>query len=830
MTRFVFIDTETTGLDPHKGGHRIIELACVEYEDKAPTGKVFNLKLNPEGKKSSREAFRVHGISDEELTDAPLFEDIHQQFVEFIRDAHAVIYNAAFDLKFLNAELNRINSPSTISDICSEVTCAMELAKAKFGIGRISQDSACRRYGIDISSRTIHSAQLDASLCAQLYFKLIDNSAVPLAATPQLREHAPTKAISISRAFKIKETGDLVQLNFCKNPECRNFGVPAKNPTYRPDGTLKRGLGNDYKLTRSRNKSEYLLTCKLCNQSSVMIHNRCFVNESLRLASRYNPVEPACPNTARLDHSRGIRRYYIPWSPEVRRGEERIKPRCKNAEKGIFSNPELYILAGKTQPTQTIERVVKRPLKKGGKPVAQIVTEEKLGSQRVKCKTCDTKFSVKLAPHTRHYKDVDNALLFRELMNKGIISRIEEKLDISAKVIYDKIDFFYQQALAFDHYYMDKLDHAVATRTLNLSSDRQHYLSNWGDHDMPMPTPIINTSTADNDTGFVFAATVNFDFSSDYIEIKKEHREKKEQEKHSYYRRFAQYVLSNSEVDEQPKTGNIDISLQMPPKGLLVHQTYSILGHFEVLKEMLKYSRRVNLYADNDAGFKMAIGAIFKDWIKANKLQAFQISPERSGGEMLIDKATSDNLKRKQAELRRNNPDLTEVEVQQLLWKEQLSTRVRKAGARSEWIVSPNPRSRIESVLPLFDLNSADNDIVSYALTNASLHGVDNWFQVLRRHVNSLERPVTSATNSKRWNAYAGYNPEWMTKLIEIKRIYFNYCMTNARTNKKKFAGKKKPLPTTPAMRFGLVDRVFTAEDILNFSYNKILLDDVYRK
>lgn len=79
MTKYVFLDTETTGLDPDQGNHRIIDLACIEYEDAAPTGHVFNLKINPEGKKSVKRAFQVHGILDEELVDKPTFSDIHQQ-------------------------------------------------------------------------------------------------------------------------------------------------------------------------------------------------------------------------------------------------------------------------------------------------------------------------------------------------------------------------------------------------------------------------------------------------------------------------------------------------------------------------------------------------------------------------------------------------------------------------------------------------------------------------------------------------------------------------------------------------------------------------------
>mgnify|MGYP007062143543 FL=1 len=106
-----------------------------------------------------------------------------------------------------------------------------------------------------------------------------------------------------------------------------------------------------------------------------------------------------------------------------------------------------------------------------------------------------------------------------------------DKYNLSAKVIYDKINFFYEQALAFDNYHMELLALTVARRELNLNADRQFYLSNWGDHNMPKSTPIVNTFAVDNDTGSTLVSIDNFDFTSDYIEINKEHREKKERGK-----------------------------------------------------------------------------------------------------------------------------------------------------------------------------------------------------------------------------------------------------------------------------------------------------------
>ncbi|PHS20434.1 MAG: hypothetical protein COA86_00325 [Kangiella sp.] len=119
-------------------------------------------------------------------------------------------------------------------------------------------------------------------------------------------------------------------------------------------------------------------------------------------------------------------------------------------------------------------------------------------------------------------------------------------------------------------------------------------------------------------------------------------------------------------------------------------------------------------------------------------------------------------------------------------------------------------------------ISNCDNGILqsihrsSGILASSSLNGVDNWFQILRRHINMLERPVTSGTNSKRWNAYAGYNPEWMGKLLEIKRVYFNYCMTNKKSITAN-SSEDKPI-TTPAMRLSLGDKTYFANDILSFN------------
>lgn len=136
---------------------------------------------------------------------------------------------------------------------------------------------------------------------------------------------------------------------------------------------------------------------------------------------------------------------------------------------------------------------------------------------------------------------------------------------------------------------------------------------------------------------------------------------------------------------------------------------------------------------------------------------------------------------------------------------------------KSEWIVNPRKGVMVAALHPL--TAATDHIIANPGILeelSPSLHSVDNWFQIIRRRVNMMERTITSATNRRRWNAYAGYNTKWMTKLLEIIRIYHNYCMTNE--NELKKAGASEIPPTTSAMRLGLVTEIHTVQDILNFN------------
>ena len=166
--REIVLDTETTGLDP-ADGHRIIEIGCVELVDHFPTGRSYQTYLNPE-REVPAEAERVHGITSAFLADKPRFAEIAAAFLEFLGEAPLVIHNASFDLKFINAELERISGKPIPA---ARAIDTIEIAKNKLPGARYSLDELCKRFGIDLSAREKHGALLDAELTAQVYLELI---------------------------------------------------------------------------------------------------------------------------------------------------------------------------------------------------------------------------------------------------------------------------------------------------------------------------------------------------------------------------------------------------------------------------------------------------------------------------------------------------------------------------------------------------------------------------------------------------------------------------------------------------------------------------------
>ena len=167
--RQIVLDTETTGLDP-RHGHRIIEVACIEMENRRLTGHHLHKYINPE-REIDEGAQAVHGISLEFLADKAKFADVVDEFLDFINGAELIIHNAPFDLGFLNAELARLDRVP-VETLCNGVTDTLRMAKDLHPGKRNSLDALCERYEIDNSQRTLHGALLDTELLAEVFLAM----------------------------------------------------------------------------------------------------------------------------------------------------------------------------------------------------------------------------------------------------------------------------------------------------------------------------------------------------------------------------------------------------------------------------------------------------------------------------------------------------------------------------------------------------------------------------------------------------------------------------------------------------------------------------------
>ena len=195
--REIVLDTETTGISV-KEGHRIVEIGCIELENLIPTKNKFHYYLNPE-RKVSEKALEIHGYTDEFLANKKRFKEISEEFLNFIKDKRIIIHNAEFDLAHLNNELSLIG----IKSIKNQIVDTLVLARDKFPGSPVSLDALCKRYRVDNSKRTKHTALVDCDLLAKVYINLIDQKEPKLNFQNQENNKNNKKNLEISYYKKV---------------------------------------------------------------------------------------------------------------------------------------------------------------------------------------------------------------------------------------------------------------------------------------------------------------------------------------------------------------------------------------------------------------------------------------------------------------------------------------------------------------------------------------------------------------------------------------------------------------------------------------------------
>ena len=218
----VILDTETTGLYV-RDGHRVVEIGCIELNDLTPTQNRFHCYLNP-GRKVSEKALEVHGYTDEFLSTQKQFSEVVDEFLNFIENKRLVIHNAEFDLSHLNNELALLGKKKLNSENCIDT---LALARDKFPGSPISLDALCRRYQIDNSKRTQHTALIDCDLLAKVYINLLDQKEPTLNFQNEDNEKTIINSNKNSQYYKkiVKPSEEELELHkqYLKNSLKKNF-------------------------------------------------------------------------------------------------------------------------------------------------------------------------------------------------------------------------------------------------------------------------------------------------------------------------------------------------------------------------------------------------------------------------------------------------------------------------------------------------------------------------------------------------------------------------------------------------------------------------------
>lgn len=464
------------------------------------------------------------------------------------------------------------------------------------------------------------------------------------------------------------------------------------------------------------------------------------------------------------------------------------------------------------------------------------------GSQRYRCKACKKTFSVKPKgrnPIAKQKQSDKNRTILSLLVNKMPLRRICEAADVHPETLYDRIDFFHEQALAFLGERETSLPDMEIKR-LYIGVDRQDHVINWSQRKDKRNVTLSSVAAADNRSGYVFGMHPNFDPKMDPIEVEKLHQALGDNNVGACHRKFArlwvqddyakslqnsrQYLSKgslSSNISTAYANGSLKADIEspehvtqydkLPEKGMQVHAEYTLHGFFIALRKMFRNVEKVRFFLDQDSGIRSACLTAFSDLIKEHRCDAFYV---RIAKDLTVDE------KRKRLReaqdlfdlVAANNPGLEEYEVKLMMLKGRIQTAQSIGPWRDRWVFHPLPSiSEPEKALcHLTDLGQYDEDHLAWLYNKASLHAVDSFFNRIRRRSAMLERPVhTSANRGRVWNAYSAYRPEQINKIQTIIRACHNYVWTGD--------AKKDVKPETPAMRLGLAKAPLDLNDILYF-------------
>jgi hypothetical protein len=577
-----------------------------------------------------------------------------------------------------------------------------------------------------------------------------------------------------------------LQVNFCKNPTCLNFGVPASTEK-QPRGLSSQNARRDYYIVSNHTPTRIKLVCQICGESLPLKSNQGIHEELYRLSNYLDgPPEPTCPDNA-----------------------------CPNHSIGVSAN-----LAYQSYGTTSA------------------------GAKRYRCCACRKTFSVNRTPTTRQRLVDRNANIFNLLVNKVPFRRICEVAQTSMDTLYRKIDFIHRQCLVFAAGHERVLPEMNLPR-LYLSVDRQDHIVNWSYANDKRNISLSAVGSADNATGYVFGIHVNYDPEIIPAEVEADARRCEDDHVKPPFRRYARLWLGRDYADALLANGrkktarrsrgltddiqaqyqqslnredieapeDVTTNQSLPRQGMLVHTEYTLYAHFFLLHRLLRNVGKVRLYLDQESGIRAACFAAFASEVQEKRCDAFfvRINKDLTINEKRRMKAQS---VRALAEFRDKSltyAELSDFDLRLILIQHRMKDLVDIGPWQDSWLFYPFPdmSEPAKAICWLTDLGdrSYSADHLARLYSRATLHGIDRFFMQVRRRISLLERPIGSASSEgRKWYGYSAYNPAMVGKLLDIFRVFYNYVER----------GEDKQ---TPAMRLGLVSKPSSFNDILGQSH-----------
>lgn len=576
-----------------------------------------------------------------------------------------------------------------------------------------------------------------------------------------------------------------IQVNFCKNPQCKQFGTPA-SPNLQPRGrtAVLRDERDTYRISGT-GKLASTLVCSICGKSTTIKSNKAIKEELDRLSAYldYKPSEPTCPNK-----------------------------NCPNHTVGIRSKEKQYQAFGKSA----------------------------AGSLRYRCKLCKKTFTVKQTTLLRQRKPSKNIDVFLHLVGNQPFQKMAKVMGISMVTLFRKIDFIYAQCQAFVANRERKLMNGdVQLERAYLSVDRQAYGVNWTNANERKNTIIWAIGSVDNETGYNFGMHLNYDGSLDARKIEREAIAYDDYSKPIFHRRFARLWLQKDYRDawlkgpgrkDEVDTGALyeaidttyrnleerldnevfefqDSDTKLPNHGMLTHAEYTTYAHFMFLKRLLRHVEKIRFFLDQDTAFSAGCFSAFADEIMERKVDAFYV--KILPGATVNVKRNAVGATKRALNALYDKYQLSEYLLRHALVKEKMHELVTIGGNKEKWFIHPIAKMTEpeKAVCYLTNMGDYDEDHLAWLYLKASLHGINSYFNKARSSIRQIDRHGTSHSTLKReYLKNQVYNPERIVKLLEIMRVCHNYIDVGEKDKK------------TPAMRIGLAKSPVRVEDIIYYN------------